>query len=64
MSRNDFEYYRARALAEREAAKAAKEPHIATIHLELARLYEAIVRLNGECESSRPSGASRELPLP
>lgn len=60
MSRNELEYYRARALAEREAAEAASEPHVAAIHRELAEHYEAIVRLNGQWESSRPSGAGRE----
>lgn len=50
MSRNDLEYYSERALAEREAARTAKEPRVAAIHLQLAEHYEAIVRLNGERE--------------
>lgn len=55
MSRNNLEYYRARALAEREAAEASEDPHIAAIHREIAEHYEAIVRLNGDSESSQPS---------
>ena len=50
MWRNDLEYYRARALAEREAAETAKEPRIAAIHLQLAEHYESIVQLNSERE--------------
>ena len=64
MSRNDIEYYRRRAISEREAANAASQPNIAAIHLELAEHYEAIVRLHDERENSRPACASRELPLP
>lgn len=46
MSSQDVDYYRARAVAERDAARTASEPSIAAIHLELAEHYEAIVRLH------------------
>jgi hypothetical protein len=37
----DLDYYRARALEERNRAAAASDPSIANIHLELAAKYEA-----------------------
>ena len=40
---NDIEYYRQRATAERELALAADRQEVAEIHLELARLYDALV---------------------
>jgi len=40
---NDVEYYRQRATAERKMALAADRQEIAEIHLELARLYDALV---------------------
>lgn len=43
MARNDIDYYRARAIAEREHALAADRQDVAAIHLELARLYDALV---------------------
>ena len=39
----DVEYYRARAIEEREQALAADRQDVAEIHLELARLYNALV---------------------
>lgn len=45
--REDVEYYRARALTERDAAEAACQPNIAAIHLQLAEHYEALLRSNG-----------------
>ena len=39
----DLEYYRARTIEEREQALAADRQDIAEIHLELARLYDALV---------------------
>ncbi len=42
MSADDIEYYRARAVEEREAATDASRSNIAAIHEELARLYEAL----------------------
>jgi hypothetical protein len=44
MSSDEIEYYRARARQEREAAADASQADVAAIHLELARLYEALVR--------------------
>ena len=44
MSSPDLEYYRARAAQEREAAADASQEDVASIHLELARLYEALMR--------------------
>ena len=43
MSPIDVEYYRARAIEERERALAADQQEVAEIHLELARLYDALV---------------------
>jgi hypothetical protein len=43
MTSNDVEYYRARAIQEREHALAAERQDVAAIHLELARLYDALV---------------------
>ena len=40
---NDIEYYRQRATAERKLALAADRQEVAEIHLELARLYNALV---------------------
>lgn len=42
MSPNDVEYYRARAIEEREQALAANQRNVAEIHMELARLYDAL----------------------
>ena len=42
MSSEDFEYYRRRAAQEREAASNSEKQYIAEIHLELARLYDAL----------------------
>jgi hypothetical protein len=43
MTPNDVDYYRARAIEERENALAADRQNVAAIHLELARLYDALV---------------------
>ena len=50
MSFEDIGYYRQRAIAERERAKAASSAGISEIHEELARLYDALI----EHESLRP----------
>lgn len=42
MSPRDVEYYRTRAVEEREQALAASRKNVAEIHLELARLYDAL----------------------
>ena len=42
MSSTDTDYYRARATEEREQAVAADRKNVAEIHLELARLYDAL----------------------
>jgi hypothetical protein len=42
MSSNEIEYYRTRAIEEREAAADAAQSNVAAIHEELARLYEAL----------------------
>lgn len=44
MSSDDIEYYRARAAQERAAAADATQLEVAAIHLELAKLYEALSR--------------------
>ena len=44
MSAHDEEYYRARAIEERQAAADATQSEVALIHAELARLYEAMAR--------------------
>ena len=43
MSSDDIEYYRTRAAEERRAAADATQSEVAAIHLELAKLYEALV---------------------
>ena len=43
MSEKDVEYYRARAAEEREHALASHRQNVAEVHLELARLYDALV---------------------
>ena len=42
MRSNDGDYYRGRASAERDNAKAADRRNVAEIHLELARQYDAL----------------------
>ena len=43
MPANDTEYYRARAIEERELALKAERQDVAAIHEELARQYQALV---------------------
>jgi hypothetical protein len=47
VSSNDIEYYRQRATTERKLALAADRQEVAEIHLELARLYDALVNQPG-----------------
>lgn len=42
MSSTDTDYYRARAIEERKQALVADRKNVAEIHLELARLYDAL----------------------
>ena len=44
MSSQDEDYYRARAIEERRAARDASQANVAMIHEELARLYEALAQ--------------------
>ena len=44
MSSEEIAYYRARAREENAAAADASKSEVAAIHLELARLYEALAR--------------------
>ena len=44
MSSQDIDYFLQRARDEREAARRAPGTHIAEIHLELAREYEALAK--------------------
>ena len=43
MPGNDTEYYRARAIEERELALKSERQDVAAIHEELARQYQALV---------------------
>ena len=43
MSNADVAYYRARANEERKHALASHRKNVAEVHLELARLYDALV---------------------
>lgn len=43
MSDADLAYYRARATEERKHALASHRKNVAEVHLELARLYDALV---------------------
>lgn len=56
----DLDYYRARALEERDRAAAASDPSIANIHLELAAKYEERAEEAGAGPSLQPGwgGAS------
>jgi len=47
VAETDIEYYRRRAIQEREYALAADRQDVAAIHLELARLYDALVNEPG-----------------
>ena len=51
MSISDTEYYRRRATTERELTLKAERRDVAEIHMELARLYQALV----DDEELRPS---------
>lgn len=42
MSQRDQDYYRARAIEERERAGSSERANVREIHEELARLYEAL----------------------
>ena len=42
MSQRDQDYYRARAIEERERANSSDRANVREIHEELARLYEAL----------------------
>ena len=44
MTSDEITYYRARAREEREAAADSSKSEVAAIHLELARLYDALAR--------------------
>ena len=44
MSQGDTEYYRQRAMIERQRAQSAPTPQIALIHEELAELYENFIK--------------------
>jgi hypothetical protein len=64
LSSVDVEYYRQRAAAERELARASDRANVAEIHEELARLYDALV----DQESLRPTlripAFTRSAPTP
>ena len=65
MSSDDIEYYRTRAAQEREAAADATQSEVVAIHLELAKLYEALVEQPELRLGSFPIGrAPFSLPLP
>jgi hypothetical protein len=44
MPQSDEEYFRSRAVAERELAASASTPAVAAIHISLARGYDELVR--------------------
>jgi len=45
MSPDDLRYYRERAEAERQRAAATANPKVAQLHLELASIYEKLLKL-------------------
>ena len=51
---SDAEYYRVRAIEERELAAIAAQPNIVAIHLELAEQYEALAQEAGVQSTLRP----------
>ena len=56
MPSEDIEYFRARAVEERQRAIAAEDPNIRTLHLEFARSYERVLH---EAKDRRMLEASR-----
>lgn len=58
---SNLEYFRSRAVIERERAKAARTPEIARIHEELAHGYEVLVQQEQERPIWRSSTPSRSL---
>ena len=54
---SDIEYYRTRAIEERDRAAAASEPSIANIHRDLAIKYEGLAR-EAESQPTLQSGWS------
>lgn len=63
MSLNNVDYFRRRALEERQRAAAATSPEAAGIHQELARQYEDLLASTDELPLARPAIADDELPL-
>lgn len=63
MSLNDVDYFRRRAMEERQRAAAATTPEAAGIHQELARQYEDLLASADELPVSRAATANDELPL-
>jgi hypothetical protein len=59
MSAKDVEYYRRRALQERERAAKADSAEAANAHQELARHYEGLVAHADMLPSKRPTAANR-----
>ena len=60
MSSIDTEYFRARALVERQLADYATNPHSADAHRQMAEAYEALVKRfeNGPTLSIVPTSSS------
>lgn len=56
MSQNDVDYYRGRATEERERALVTDRRDVAAIHLELARLYDALVDVPAIRPTRRAAG--------
>ena len=64
LSSGDVEYYRQRAAAERELAKASDRANVAEIHEELARLYDALVEQEGLRPTLRIPAFTRSASTP
>lgn len=59
MSSDDISYYRERARVERSRAQDAPSPEIASVHEQLAGLYEALI---GAPEQAPANDLAPELP--
>ena len=63
MSLQDIDYFRRRALEERQRAAAADSPEAASIHQELARQYENMLASADRLQVPRSATANDQLPL-
>lgn len=61
MSSEDIQYFRARAIEERQRAAQVSRDGIAQIHLDLAEKYEALARSAGANSNPHPDWSGSRL---